>query len=99
MNRCDSCNNEWKARYIIAERRFDKAIAIAIAVTIISATMGLVAVILTALCVIRTQNFIASFEYVEETIVSQDGEGQNVAILGEGASATIVKEERHGTDD
>ena len=85
MNRCDSCNNEWKQRYIIAERRFDKAIAIAIAVTIISATMGLVAVILTALCVIRTQNFINQFEYVEETVISQDGEGKNIAINGKGA--------------
>ncbi len=93
MNRCDSCNNEWKQRYIIAERRFDKAIEIAIAVTIISATMGLVAVILTALCVIRTQNFINQFEYVEETIISQDGEGQNVAVLGEGATAIIEKED------
>lgn len=85
MNRCDSCNNEWKQRYIIAERRFDKAIAIAIAVTIISATMGLVAVILTALCVIRTQNFINQFEYVEETVISQDGEGKNIAVIGNGA--------------
>ena len=93
MNRCDSCNNEWKARYIIAERRFDKAITIAIAVTIISATMGLVAVILTALCVIRTQNFINQFEYVEETVISQYGDGQNVAVLGEGATAIIEKED------
>lgn len=85
MNRCDSCYNEWKARYIIAERRFDKAIAIAIAVTIISATMGLVAVILSALCVIRTQNFINQFEYVEETVISQDGEGENIAVIGNGA--------------
>ena len=85
MNRCDSCYNEWKSRYIIAERRFDKAIAIAIAVTIISATMGLVAVILSALCVIRTQNFINQFEYVEETVISQDGEGENIAVIGNGA--------------
>jgi hypothetical protein len=85
MNRCDSCYNEWKARYIIAERRFDKAIATAIAVTIISATMGLVAVILSALCVIRTQNFINQFEYVEETVISQDGEGENIAVIGNGA--------------
>jgi prolipoprotein diacylglyceryltransferase len=91
MNRCDSCYNEWKARYIIAERRFDKAIAIAIAVTIISATMGLVAVILSALCVIRTQNFINQFEYVEETIVSQDGNGTNVAVIGD--NTTFGKEE------
>ena len=90
MNRCDSCNNEWKARYIIAERRFDKAITIAIAVTIISATMGLVAVILSALCVIRTQNFINSFEYVEETVISQDGEGKNIAVIGNGA---IIEQE------
>ena len=91
MNRCDSCNNEWKARYIIAERRFDKAIAIAIAVTIISATMGLVAVILSALCVIRTQNFINQFEYVEETVISQDGSGNNVAVIGD--NTTFGKEE------
>ena len=99
MNRCDACYNEWQERYNLAVRRFDKAIATATIITIIAVTMGLVATVLCVLCVIRTHNFIASFEYVEETIVEQDGEGQNVAILGEGASATIVKEERHGTDD
>lgn len=86
MNRCEACNIEWKERYSVAVQRFDKAIAIATAITIISAAMGLVAAILAALCVIRTQTFINQFEYVEETVISQDGEGQNIAILGDNAT-------------
>lgn len=85
MDRCDRCSNEWRTRYYLAERRFDKAIAFAVTITIISATMGLVAAILSALCVIKTHQFIANFEYVEETVVSQDGEGQNIAVIGNGA--------------
>ena len=93
MNSCDTCYNEWRERYNLAVQRFDRAIATATIVTIIAATMGLVATVLCVLCVIRTHNFISSFEYVEETIISQDGEGQNIAILGDNATANVVKED------
>lgn len=90
MDRCEQCSTEWKERYSIAVRRFDKAIATATTITIVSAAMGLAAAILAALCVIKTHNFIANFEYVEETDIIQDGDGENIAIIGNGA--TIAKE-------
>lgn len=85
MDRCDTCYNVWKDRYTTAVQRFDKAIATATVITIVSATMGLVAAVLAILCVIKTQSFINQFEYVEETAIIQDGEGQNVAVIGNGA--------------
>ena len=36
---------------------------------------------MTAFCVAETIEFINGFEYVEETVVEQDGNGKNIAVL------------------
>lgn len=80
-NRCQVCSKEWQERYNLAVQRFDRQIAIATTVTIIAVIIAMFCIIITACCVFATHRFIAQFEYVEETIVSQDGDGQNVAIV------------------
>jgi hypothetical protein len=72
---------EWQERYNLACQRFDRQIAICTTVTIIAAIIAMFCIIIAACCVFATHRFIAQFEYVEETIVSQDGDGQNVAIV------------------
>lgn len=81
MNKCEMCSLEWKERYQIAIQRFDRQIAICTTVTIIAVIICMFCIIITACCVIATHRFINSFEYVEETIVSQDGEGVNIAVV------------------
>ena len=93
MTRCEACSEKWQERYEMACEHYQKALALATTVAIIAASMGLLAAVIAALCVVKTQKFINQFEYVEETIISQDGEGQNVAVLGEGATAIIEKED------
>lgn len=80
---CKECNREWQERYNIAVRRFDKALGTAMIVTIISLCIALFCVIISAVCLGRTLNFIEEFEYVEETetVIEQDGDGQNIAVV------------------
>ena len=78
---CKECNREWQERYSIAVRRFDKALSIAMTVTIISVCIAFICVIISAVCLGQTLHFIKEFEYVEETIVEQDGNGSNVAVI------------------
>ena len=81
MDKCSECSREWEQRYNLAVRRFDKSLNTAMIVTIILACITLLSVIITAFCLAKTLSFIEEFEYVEETIVEQDGDGQNVAVL------------------
>lgn len=83
MDKCEICSREWQERYRIACQRFDRALNIAVIVTIAAVCVALVSVVLAAACLAKTIGFINGFEYVEEetTIVSQDGEGQNIAVL------------------
>ena len=80
---CKECNKEWQDRYTIAVRRFDKALNIAMTVTIISILIAFICVIISAVCLSQTLQFIRSFEYIEETetIIEQDGDGQNFAVV------------------
>lgn len=80
---CKECNREWQERYSIAVRRFDKALSIAMTVTIISVCIAFICVIISAVCLGQTIHFIKEFEYVEEyeTIIEQDGDGQNFAVV------------------
>lgn len=80
---CKECNREWQERYSIAVRRFDKALSIAMTVTIISVCIAFICVIISAVCLGQTLHFIKEFEYVEEyeTIIEQDGDGQNFAVV------------------
>ena len=83
MDKCDVCtrDKEWHERYNLATERFDRAIRTALTVTIISLCVMMICIILTTMCLAQTIKFIDSFEYVEETIVEQDGAGKNIAVL------------------
>lgn len=83
---CKECSQEWQKRYNLAVQRFDKALSTAMTVTIIALCITLICVIISAVCLGQTIKFIEGFEYVEETIVSQDGNGQNIAVLVDGNS-------------
>lgn len=80
---CKECNREWQERYTIAVRRFDKALNIAMTVTIISILIAFICVIISAVCLSQTLHFIEEFEYIEEyeTVIEQDGDGQNFAVV------------------
>ena len=83
MDKCDVCtrNTEWQDRYNLACERFDKALKMALTVTVISLCVMMICIILSTLCLAKTLQFIAGFEYCEETIVEQDGAGKNIAVL------------------
>lgn len=81
MDKCKECSKEWQERYNIAVQRFDKSLNTAMIVTIISICIALLSVIISAFCLAKTLRFIEEFEFVEETVVEQDGEGQNIAVL------------------
>lgn len=81
MDKCKECSKEWQERYNIAVQRFDKSLNTAMIVTIISVCIALLSVIISAFCLSKTLHFIEEFEFVEETVVEQDGEGQNIAVL------------------
>lgn len=84
MPECNKCNTEWQNRYIIAAKRFDAALNKAIIVSLISAIVALICIIITIFYGIRTQNFISTFEYVEETEIEiEQNEGINTAVLGD----------------
>ena len=88
-NRCQVCSKEWQERYNLACQRFDRQIQICTAVTVIASIIALFCIIIAACCVFATQHFINGFEYVEETetIISQDGDGQNIAVLVDNSKA------------
>lgn len=82
---CRDCESMyWKQMYLTAEKRFDKVQAKLILISIIMCVLMCICVFITALACIRTQRFIAEFEYVEETQIDieQDSEGENLAVIG-----------------
>lgn len=84
MPECRNCNSEWRKCYEEAAHRFDKALNKAIIVTLISIIIAFICIIATISIGIRTQRFIASFEYVEETEIEiEQNEGINTAVLGD----------------
>ena len=89
-DRCQVCSREWQERYNLACQRFDRQIQICTAVTIIASIIALFCIIIAACCVFVTHRFINQWEYVEETIIEQDGEGVNIAVLDQ--STVNVKE-------
>ena len=83
MPECNKCNAEWQKRYILAAKRFDAAMNKAILVSLISAIIALICIIITIFYGVRTQNFISTFEYVEETEIEiEQNEGINTAVIG-----------------
>lgn len=89
MDKCTDClrDREWKERYQLSCERFDKSLNLAMTITIISLFVTLFCIILTAFCLAATIRFINGFEYVEETetVIEQDGNGQNIAVLLDGS--------------
>lgn len=86
MDKCTQCSKEWQERYNLAVARFDKSLNTAMIVTIISVCITLLSVILSAICLAKTLSFINEFEYVEETVIEQDSNGQNVAVIVDNSS-------------
>ncbi|MBP5434136.1 hypothetical protein, partial [Ruminococcus sp.] len=81
MPECNRCNAEWQKRYILAAKRFDSAMNKAILVSLVSAAIALICIIITIFYGVRTQNFISTFEYVEETEIEiEQNEGINTAV-------------------
>ena len=82
-DKCDVCkkDKEWHERYNLACERFDRALHTALTVTIIALCVAMISIILSTLCLAKTLEFINEFEYVEETVVEQDGSGKNIAVL------------------
>ena len=81
MDRCDVCSKEWQERYNLACQRFDRQIQICTTVTLIAVIISMFCIIIAACCLFATHNFINKFEYVEETLIEQDGDGQNIAVI------------------
>lgn len=81
MDRCNVCQQEWRERYNLSVQRFDRQINRCMAITVVAVIISMFCIIITALCVAKTIEFIDSFEYVEETLIEQDGNGQNIAVL------------------
>lgn len=89
MINCKECENKyWKQMYTTAVKRFDDVTMKLTIAVIIAFTISVACLIITVCALIRTQNFVSKFEYVEETSVEieQDSDGANTAIIGNGVS-------------
>ena len=98
VTKCTTCaiEAEWRDRYLIAEKRFDKAIRQAELITLLAVAAALICFIVTVFFSMKVIDFINSFEYVEEIAYSieQDDEGTNTAIIGSENEVVI-----NGTDN
>ena len=96
IEKCKSCTleAEWRERYIIAEKRFDKALRQAVTVTLIAVIAALSCVILSIYFGIRVIKFIEGFEYVEEIEIEQN-EGTNTAIFSREGQEVFI----YGTEN
>lgn len=86
MPDCRVCHEEkfWKNHFMIAQQRFDKAVAAATIGIIIAFTVTVLCLVATICVIIRFQAFIAQFEYYEETEYTiEQSEGINTAIIGD----------------
>lgn len=92
-DKCLNCK-EWHTIYLLAKAEFDRKLGYAIAVMIVCIVLAFIALIITALCVAKTQKFINQFQYVEETEYQiQQGDGINTAIIdSEGSEVNIYDE-------
>jgi len=99
MPECNKCNAEWQKRYILAAKRFDSAMNKAILVSLVSAVIALICIIITIFYGVRTQNFISTFEYVEETEIEiEQNEGINTAVIGNENEVSIDGTENNCKD-
>lgn len=93
MPDCRVCHEEkfWKNHFMIAQQRFDKAVAAATIGIIIAFTVTVLCLVATICVIIRFQAFIDSIEIVEETEyeITQD-EGINTAIIESENNEVII---------
>ena len=90
MPDCTKCSNIWKERYYTAEKNYITTVNKLIFISLFSAIIAFICVILTVFFGIKTQNFISQFEYVEETEIEiKQDEGNNAAVIGNGSEVNI----------
>jgi hypothetical protein len=83
----------------MAEQRFDAALQKAVFVELVSAVVALMCIIATILFGLKTLNFIASFEYVEETNVEiEQDSGINTAVIGGENEVNVYGTENYSID-
>ena len=86
ISKCKSCaiEAEWRERYLIAEKRFDKTMRRAELITLLAVAVALISFIITVFFGMKVMTFINDFEYVEETTytIEQNDQGFNTAIVG-----------------
>lgn len=87
MPDCKVCENKkWKDMYMAAQQRFDKVLINLTVGFVILITVVIFCLVVTICTLIRTQEFINEFEYVEQTEIQieQDSKGHNTVILPNG---------------
>lgn len=89
---CKNCESQyWKVMYIAASQRFDKVLSRMILIFILMSVITAICCFIAALACVRTHQFIAEYEAIEETEIEieQDSEGVNTAIIGDGSEVNI----------
>ena len=93
MPDCRLCHEEkfWKSHFMIAQQRFNRAVAVATIGIIIAFTIAVICLAATICVIIRFQAFIDSIEIVEETEyeITQD-DGINTAIIESENNEVII---------
>jgi hypothetical protein len=97
-DKCLNCK-EWHTIYLLAKGEFDKKLGYARTITIVCIVLAFIGWIITALCVAKTQKFISSFEYVEETEYQiRQSDGINTAIIDSAESEVKIYGESNKGD-
>lgn len=92
MPDCKICENKnWKQMYMTAQQRFDYTTTKLTIGFVILLIITFICLITTTFLVIKTQRFIDSFEYVEETewSIEQDCRGKNTVVLSDGSEVNV----------
>lgn len=90
MPDCTKCSNIWKERYYTAEKNYITTVNRLIFISLLSAIIAFICVILTVFFGVKTQKFISQFEYVEETEIEiKQDKGNNAAVIGNGSEVNI----------
>lgn len=85
LTKCQSCvmEAEWRERYILREKQFNRAIKTAEIITLFAVVIAFACLIITIFYGIHVIKFIESFEAVEETVLEiEQTDGINTAFIG-----------------
>lgn len=97
--KCEICSEEWRKIYLISKKDFEKTKNRIFALSYILAAIAFICVVVTAFCVAKTQKFVESFEYVEETEYQiHQGEGINTAIIDSRESEVNIYDKSYQDD-